>query len=67
MKKILILIMVLNVSAYGEELFVSSNGDDSNPGTKEKPFLTLLKARDETRRLTKKTGKMRKILVVLFI
>ena len=30
-------------------LFVSAQGDDGNPGTAEKPFATLARARDELR------------------
>ncbi len=31
------------------EWFVATNGSDTNPGTKEKPFATLARARDEVR------------------
>lgn len=34
-------------------LFVAPDGHDGNPGTKEKPFATLDRARDEIRRLKK--------------
>ncbi|OGV43871.1 MAG: hypothetical protein A2X48_05240 [Lentisphaerae bacterium GWF2_49_21] len=37
------------------ELFVSETGNDKNPGTSEKPFATLEKARDKIREL-RKTG-----------
>lgn len=33
------------------EFYVASNGRDSNPGTKNKPFATLTKARDEIRKV----------------
>src|SRR5215471_2435073 len=36
-------------------LFVAANGNDTNPGTEEKPFSTLERARDEIRR-TKAAG-----------
>jgi hypothetical protein len=32
-------------------LFVATNGNDTNPGTQEKPFSTLERARDEIRRI----------------
>ena len=38
----------------GTDLFVATNGSDASPGTKEKPFATLERARNEIRRL--KTG-----------
>ncbi|MCX6901653.1 MAG: right-handed parallel beta-helix repeat-containing protein [Verrucomicrobia bacterium] len=34
-------------------LFVSPKGDDKNPGTKDQPFATLERARDEIRKLRK--------------
>ena len=37
----------------GVSLFVAVDGNDGNPGTKEKPFATLERARDEIRRLKK--------------
>jgi parallel beta-helix repeat protein len=37
----------------GMSLFVAADGNDSNPGTNEKPFATLERARDEVRRLKK--------------
>lgn len=51
MKKILALIMILSVSAQAAEFHVSPDGNDSNVGTKEKPFRTLAKARNEIRKL----------------
>jgi len=33
------------------DYFVSPNGDDANPGTQQKPFATLARARDEVRKL----------------
>ncbi len=38
-------------SAVGIELFISTSGSDANSGTKEKPFQTLERARDEIRSL----------------
>lgn len=40
---------VPGIPAEGEVLFVAASGDDRNPGTKEKPFATLERARDEIR------------------
>jgi len=37
----------------GLSLFVAVDGHDGNPGTKEKPFATLDRARDEVRRIKK--------------
>ncbi len=33
------------------EFYVSTSGDDTNPGTKEKPFATLTRAQDAVRQL----------------
>ena len=33
------------------EFFVSTSGDDGQPGTLEKPFATVARARDEVRRV----------------
>jgi hypothetical protein len=41
----------LNVNAT--DLYVAPDGDDANPGTKEKPFATLVRARDAVRALKK--------------
>lgn len=38
-------------------IYVSPKGADTNPGTREKPFVTLVRARDEIRAL-KKAGKL---------
>ena len=37
-------------AALASTLFVATNGADTNPGTEEKPFATLERARDEIRR-----------------
>jgi len=34
---------------FAEDFFVAPDGNDSNPGTKEKPFATVTKARDAVR------------------
>jgi hypothetical protein len=41
------------------ELFVARNGDDGNPGTKERPLATLAKAQELVRRTEKKGGAIR--------
>ena len=43
-------VFLLN-SAYAHEFYVSGKGNDSNPGTKDKPFATLEAARDAVRKL----------------
>jgi len=40
--------------APGRELFVAPDGSDANPGTAERPFATLAKARDSVRALLAK-------------
>jgi len=48
----LAILLLLAATAVGEvRLFVSPAGDDTNCGSKEKPFATLARARDEVRRL----------------
>ncbi len=37
-------------------IYVALNGSDSNPGTKDKPFATIKKARDEVRRIKGEKG-----------
>jgi len=44
-------------------LYVAPNGDDDNPGTKEKPFATLKRARDAVQELKKKIKKPVTVLV----
>lgn len=46
-------LMFANVDA--QEMFVSPNGDDGNPGTIEKPFQTLERARDAVRTIHRTT------------
>ena len=45
----LLLTALLCAQAHAQEVFVSPNGDDGNPGTIEKPFRTLERARDAFR------------------
>jgi hypothetical protein len=47
----LLLGVLICTRAYATELFVSPEGNDRNPGTREKPFLTLERARDSVRTL----------------
>ena len=44
------------VNTFAVEFFVAPQGDDSNPGTREKPFASLEKARDAIRALKTKGG-----------
>jgi len=43
-------------AALGTTLFVATNGNDAHPGTQEKPFATLERARNEIRRLKSDGG-----------
>ena len=52
------------IPAEGAVFFVSTSGDDSNPGTKEKPFATLERARDEIRAQKSADPKTRKPVTV---
>lgn len=46
-------LFALNNNAESQTVFyVAPNGDDKNPGTKEQPFATLLKAQDAARKVT---------------
>jgi hypothetical protein len=40
-------------SSIRADFYVAVNGDDANPGTEEKPFATLARARDAVRELKK--------------
>jgi len=42
-------------SAPRADFYIAVDGNDANPGTKEKPFATLAKARDAVRKLKKKS------------
>jgi hypothetical protein len=41
---------------YGSEFYVAKNGNDANPGTKDKPFATFSKAKQTVRALIKTTN-----------
>jgi len=47
----IVLLISLQGGAWAVNYFVSSQGDDANPGTQAKPFATLERARDEVRKL----------------
>ncbi len=47
--KLAVILLLFAMNVHGGQFFVSTNGDDSNPGTKEKPFATLTAARDALR------------------
>ena len=44
-------LLTLGASAAGSPFFVSPDGDDQHPGTREQPFRTLERARDQVRAL----------------
>jgi hypothetical protein len=43
------LILSLGAVAMGKDLYVAPQGEDSNPGTKDQPFRTLVQAREAVR------------------
>ena len=70
----IILILLVAVVGYGQtsapssaatevSLFVAVNGSDNDPGTVDKPFATLERARDQIRAL-KKAGKLKTAVTV---
>lgn len=65
--KLLVLAVLLasaaNAGAGPIRLFLSPTGSDHNPGTARRPFKTLVRARDEIRRL-KKAGRVRGPVIV---
>lgn len=48
---ILSFIMPLAAISYGQTTFVLAVGKDNNPGTKEKPYVTIGKAQIEARQI----------------
>jgi hypothetical protein len=46
---LIILLHIASVLCFGDEWFVSPDGDDRNPGTRDKPFATITRARDAVR------------------
>lgn len=47
---ILVLYITLGSGAFAQDIYVTSDGDDSNPGMKERPVATLQAARDLIRK-----------------
>src|ERR1051325_1898449 len=45
----LLFVLLIVTAARGATLYVSSTGDDRNPGTDAQPFATMTRARDEVR------------------
>jgi len=52
-----------NPSAASADFYVATSGSDENPGTKERPFATLGRARDAVRELKKRGKKPITVLV----
>ena len=50
------ILMFMGADAMAKELFVAPGGSDQNSGTKEKPFATLERSREEVRILQRKEG-----------
>jgi hypothetical protein len=48
---LLLLVLTVPCSAKAVDFYVAASGDDTNAGTKEKPFATLTRARDAVREL----------------
>jgi len=54
----IVLALTFGVSALGAvEIYVAPTGDDANPGTKQKPFATLARARDAVRQQKTESAK----------
>ena len=53
---LLVTLFLLSVNTWGAEYYVSPDGSDANPGTKDKPFGSLTGARDAIRKLKTGTG-----------
>src|ERR1041385_3107729 len=50
-----ILVLFLALPGAGSELYVATNGNDANAGTRAKPFATLERARDAVRQLRRES------------
>jgi len=59
-----VIVFALCSVAHGEDFVVAPGGSDDNPGSAEKPFATLHKARDAVRSL-KKDGMTRDVTVLI--
>jgi hypothetical protein len=57
------MMMWMMSSAVAVEFYVATDGSDGNPGTKEKPFATLEKARDAARTLNPELRTLNPVLV----
>ncbi len=57
--KLLAALMLAPLAAlHAAEIYVATTGDDANPGTKNKPFATLERARDAIRASRKQDGRV---------
>lgn len=54
--KVFFLGLVISISAFGSTVFVSTKGNDKNPGTQAKPVLTFGKAQELARKLSSNKG-----------
>jgi hypothetical protein len=63
----LILAVALLTSAHAQDVFVSPKGVDNNPGTLERPFRTLQRARDAVRTYHQKTPAARHHAVTVWL
>ena len=46
-----IVLLLFNMHSYAVDLYVSTKGNDKNPGTKDKPFATIKRAQKEVRKI----------------
>jgi len=53
---IFIFLSCFGAAVFATEFYVASNGNDTNPGTRERPFGSLEKARDVIRQLKEQEG-----------
>ena len=53
---LMICIFSIFVSCFAADFYIAQNGNDKNPGTEQKPFATLERARDAVRELKLKKG-----------
>ena len=63
MRSMVVLIMILNVSLHAAEFYVSPDGNDANAGTQERPFQTVVRARDAMRR-SRPTGDKAAVIIL---
>jgi hypothetical protein len=54
----------ISFPVLGQHLYISPNGNDRNPGTKEKPLATLLKAKEIVRELKKSSNGPIKVILL---